>query len=290
MQTFLDLLTSRQVGLALSGGAVRGLAHIGVVKALESFGIKPTVVAGTSVGSLVGAAIAAGIGWRDMAEMARAVFWPALLRGQELERFCFEYLPQTFEDLKIPFAAVSTVVPAKRAIAITEGHLTSAISASCALRLRRSVVREGLRLKDGGFSCVLPTQACHQLGADFVIASDVWEWSSLMRSLGCSPAEPSWTSRVYPTHYRSALSRTNIHIHPEIPASSYVPGPASVNRMIAIGERATYRALELSKTLAATHGLHTVSLNSASKKERNRHTEARRDFRPPRRNGNRSIF
>jgi predicted acylesterase/phospholipase RssA len=244
MQISPEFLRLRQVGLTLSGGAVRGLAHIGVIKALDEVGIKPSVVTGTSVGSIIGAAIAAGRDWREIAEMARAIFWPALLRGKALERFCSDHLPETFGDLKLPFAAVSTIVPANRAIAITSGPLASAISASCALRLlRRPVIREGLRLKDGGFSCVLPTQACRKLGADFLIASDVWEWSSLMRSLGCSPAKP-WTSRAYPSQYRFALSFTDIHIHPEIPATSYVPGPSAVDRMIAIGERATHRALE----------------------------------------------
>jgi NTE family protein len=253
MQIALDLLSSRQVGLALSGGAVRGLAHIGVIKALDEVGIKPVVVAGTSVGSIIGAAIAAGMDWRNIAEMARAVFWPTLLSGPAVERFCTVHLPETFADLKLPFAAVSTLVPAKRAIAITKGRVASAISASCALRLlRRPVVRESFRLKDGGFSCVLPANACKELGADFVIASDVWEWSSLMRSLGCSPAGPGWKDRVYPSHYRSALSFTNLHIQPDIPISGYVPGSQAVTRMIAAGEGATYQALErFSRTLAA---------------------------------------
>lgn len=249
----MDLLTSRQIGLALSGGAVRGLAHIGVIKALNEAGIKPAVVAGTSVGSIVGAAIAAGKHWREIAEMARAVFWPTLLRGPALERFCADHLPHTFADLKLPFAAISTIVPSNRAISITSGQLTSAISASCALRLlRRPVVREGLRLKDGGFTSVLPSHACHELGTDFVIASDVWEWSSLMRSLGCSPVQQGWKTRPYPFHYRLALSHTNLHIHPYIPASIYLPGPRAVDRMIAIGEDATHRALEeLSRKMAA---------------------------------------
>lgn len=233
------------MGLALSGGAVRGLAHIGVIKALDEIGIKPKVVAGTSVGSIIGAALGAGKGWREIADMARTIFWPSLLRGQTLERFCADYLPETFEDLKLPFAAVSTLVPSRRAHVITTGPLASAISASCAVRfLRRPVVREGLRLKDGGFSCVLPTHVCRQLGADFVIASDVWEWSSLMRSLGYRPTDQRWTSRAYPSQYRQALSHANVHIHPEIPVAGYVPGPDSVERMIAVGERAAYRALD----------------------------------------------
>ena len=253
MQAGLDLLNSRQIGLALSGGSVRGLAHIGVIKALNEAGIRPAVVAGTSVGSLVGAALASGKQWREIADMARAVFWPTLLRGPALERFCAVYLPTTFADLKLPFAAISTIVPTHRAITITSGHLPSAISASCAVRLlRRPVVREGLRLKDGGFTCVLPSLACHELGTDFVMASDVWEWSSLLRSLGCSPMERGWKNRPYPVHYRLALSHTNLHIQPHIPASIYLPGPRAVDRMIAIGEDATYRALEeFSRRMAA---------------------------------------
>lgn len=221
---------------------MRGLAHIGVIKALHEVGIKPTVVAGTSVGSVIGAALSAGHDWRAIADLARSVFWPQLLHGKTLERFSVRHLPQSFEDLEIRFAAVATMVPSGGAFTITSGQLSSAISASCALRvLRRPVKREGLQLKDGGFSCVLPTHACRKLGADFVIASDVWEWSSMLRSLGCSPSK---TARFYPTHYQSALAHTDLHIHPEIPISGYVPGPTAVDRMIAVGERATVRMLE----------------------------------------------
>ena len=242
MSRTIDLLTKRQVGLALSGGAVRGLAHIGVIKALHEFGIKPSVVAGTSVGSIIGAALSAGNDWRAIADLARSIFWPQLLHGKTLERFSVRHLPETFEQLESPFAAVATVVPSGSAFTITSGQLSSAISASCALRvLRRPVEREGLQLKDGGFSCVLPTHACRELGADFVIASDVWEWSSVLRTLGCSPSK---TARFYPAHYRLALAHADLHIHPEIPISSYVPGPTAVDRMIAVGESATLRMLD----------------------------------------------
>ena len=241
MADYLDSLKSRRVGLALSGGAVRGLAHIGVIKALHEAGIRPAVIAGTSVGSIIGAALASGMGWSDMADMARSVFWPHLLHGKTLERFSTQYLPETFEHLETPFAAVATMVPSSSALTITSGQLSSAISASCAVRLlRRPVVRGGLQLKDGGFSCVLPTHACRELGADFVIASDVWEWSSLLRSLGCSPFR---MAHVYPSHYRFALSQADVHIHPQIPFSGYIPRARTVDRMIAVGEHAARHAL-----------------------------------------------
>ena len=81
-------LRSHRIGLALSGGSVRGLAHIGVVKALAEAGIKPTVITGTSAGSLIGAMLAAGMGWSEIASLARKTFWPKLLHGEMLEKFC----------------------------------------------------------------------------------------------------------------------------------------------------------------------------------------------------------
>ena len=234
----------KRLGLALSGGAVRGLAHIGVIKALQEAGIKPAVVAGTSVGSIIGAAFANGLDWRDMADMARSVFWPTLLRGKSLERLCVRYLPPTFDQLDMPFAAVATKTPSGSPLIMNSGALASAISASCSVRvLRRRVTRDGLKLKDGGFSCVLPTHVCRVMGADFTIASDVWEWSSMLRSLDFSPSETHWTSKAYPLHYRVAISHTDIHIHPEIPARGYVPDRRAVDRMIDIGERAALVAL-----------------------------------------------
>ena len=85
MEDVLRSLESKRVGLALSGGAVRGLAHIGVIKALDELGVKPAVVAGTSVGSIIGAALGAGMDWREIANMARSIFWPRLLHGKTLE-------------------------------------------------------------------------------------------------------------------------------------------------------------------------------------------------------------
>jgi len=238
-----EILRCRRVGLALSGGSVRGLAHIGVIKALTEAGIGPAVVTGTSAGSLIGAAFAAGMGWQELAEMARAVFWPALLAGSRLERFCARHLPDTFAELRLPFAALATRLPSREPVTLREGRLASAISASCALRVvRRPVVREGERLKDGGIVCVLPTEACRALGAEFVIASDVWELGSLLRGLGFHPRHP-YGLRVYPSHYRRAVRHADLLVTPAIPPAGYVPGAPAVERMIAAGERATQRAL-----------------------------------------------
>lgn len=241
MNSVIDRLRSRRIGLALSGGSVRGLAHIGVIKALAELGIRPAIVVGTSAGSLIGASVAAGLEWHEIAAMARSVFWPSLLHGARLEDFCAQHLPETFAHLFLPFAAVATALPTKRAVTITEGHLASAISASCALRvIRRPVERAGERLKDGGIACVLPALACREMGAEMVISSDVWELSALLRGMGLHHTQER---APYPAHYRIAVRHTDLLIQPSIPSAGYVPGAAAVERMIAAGEQAVHQAL-----------------------------------------------
>lgn len=223
---------------------MRGLAHIGVYKVLTEAGIQPAMIAGASAGSVIGAGIAAGMNWQDLRELARGVFWPKLLHGETLERFCARHLPDRFSELPLPFAAVATSVPDKQPFVITSGHLGSALSASCAMRvIRRCVHREGRQLKDGGIACVLPASVCRRMGAEFVIASDVWEVSSVLRGLGLGADHPK-RLRLYPAHYRNALHHTHLLIHPRVPFAGYWPGDMGVDRMIAAGEEAARRALE----------------------------------------------
>jgi hypothetical protein len=80
------------------------------------------------------------------------------------------------------------------------------------------------------------------LGAEFLIASDVWEYSSLMRAIGCHPARPDH-GRFYPEHYQRAFHHTDLHIHPFIPMSGYAPGAAAAKPMIAAGAEAARQAL-----------------------------------------------
>ncbi len=201
-------------------------------------------MAGTSAGSVVGAAYAAGYCWRGIAELASSAFWPSLLVGARLEQFCSRHLPEDFNELELDFSAVATLLPSRQPVSIREGRLASAINASCALRVvRRSVFREGRRLKDGGIACVLPARVCREMGADVVIASDVWELSSLLVSVGLSPDSPRRV-RLYPAHYRSALAATDLLVRPRLPLRGYLPTARGLQRMIAAGEAAANTALE----------------------------------------------
>ena len=222
---------------------MRGIAHIGVAKALTEYGIKPAVVVGTSVGSLIGAGIAAGMSWQEMKRMAEAVFWPSLLKGGNLEQFCSRYLPASFAELDLPFAAIATRLPGRRTVILQTGRLSPAISASCAMRVvRRAVSLNGERLKDGGCTCVLPSCECRALGAEFIIGSDVWQVAAFFRGLGINHAHRR-ARRVYPRHYLQATQSSDLLIQPDIPIKVYVPGAVSVDHLIAAGEVATRRAL-----------------------------------------------
>jgi NTE family protein len=251
----------RRVGLALSGGSVRGIAHIGVMKAVTEAGIQPEFVVGTSVGSIIGAGIAAGMGWRELKGMADSVFWPSLLAGRKLEQFCRRHLPASFADLKLPFAAIATIVPGKRTVVLKQGKLAPAISASCAMRLiRRAVPLDGERMKDGGMSCVLPSLECRSLGAEFVMGSDVWEIGAFLRGCGLDCDHPR-ARHVYPARYREAVKGSDVLVQPDIPVKVYVPGCLSIDQLIDAGERATRRALALVGK-EGTPGVERISLDA----------------------------
>src|SRR5690349_18960354 len=113
-------MTSRPtIALALSGGAARGMAHVGVLRALTEQNIPIDYIAGTSAGSMVGGAYAAGMTVEEIAEFGRALRWRDVGRmtmsrlgvqsNERLEQYMRERLPVTrFEDLTLPFAAVAT--------------------------------------------------------------------------------------------------------------------------------------------------------------------------------------
>src|SRR5262245_19789889 len=111
-------MARKKVGLVLSGGGARGFSHVGVVKVLAEHNIPIDLITGTSAGSFVGGALAAGLGSEEIVEMAHKIGWldivrPAfsfkgLLSNAPLGRFLEKNFPiRRFEDLKIPFAAVA---------------------------------------------------------------------------------------------------------------------------------------------------------------------------------------
>jgi NTE family protein len=176
-----------KVGLALSGGAARGMAHVGVLRALLENDIQIDCVAGTSAGSIVAGAFAAGMAIDEIADFGRNLRWRDIGRvtmsrlgiqsNERLEQYLQARLPITrFEDMPIPFAAVATDLATGGAVVLKDaGDVPFAIRASCTIPGWYVPVldQEGRQLVDGGLVAVIPSTVTRSLGAEIVIAIDV---------------------------------------------------------------------------------------------------------------------
>jgi len=176
-----------RIGLALSGGAARGIAHVGVLKALAEYEIPISCVAGTSAGSIVAGAFASGMQLADIETLGRTMRWRDLGRmtmsrlgvqiNDRLENYLRERFPVTrFEDLRMPLAVVATDLKSGSAVIMRdEGDIPFAIRASCAIPGWYVPVTdaEGRQLVDGGLVAGLPTAVVREMGAELVIGVDV---------------------------------------------------------------------------------------------------------------------
>lgn len=173
-----------RIGLALGGGAARGWAHIGVIKALDEAGIKPDIIAGTSIGAVVGGSYAAGA-MDDLETFARGltrrrVFGlldlnfagSGLISGNRLSRLLQARLHDVqIEDLPQGFVTVSTELGTGHEVWMSRGSLVEAMRASYALPgIFQPVNINGRWLVDGALVNPVPVSACRALGANIVIA------------------------------------------------------------------------------------------------------------------------
>ena len=192
------------IGLALGGGAARGLAHIGIVRTLVAHGIIPNVVVGTSIGAVVGGSYAAG--QLDALEQWARSLQPrnilsyldirlngsGLIGGDKLAAQLETAIGHTLiEDLPLKFATVATEVRTGHEIWLTHGRMVDAMRASYALPGIFSPVLVGDRwLVDGALVNPVPVSAARALGAEIVIAanlsSDVFTHSTTIYSYGPS--------------------------------------------------------------------------------------------------------
>jgi len=174
------------IGLALGGGGARGWSHIGVILALREAGIDPAVVAGTSIGSLVGAAYVAGrlddlkdwvesLTWQNVVGLLDVTVNGGLIKGDKLLNFFRSHFKDIdIEKLPKPFGAVATDLARGREVWLRSGSVIESVRASIALPgLFTPVEREGALLVDGGLVNPVPVSLCRAMGADVVIAVDL---------------------------------------------------------------------------------------------------------------------
>ncbi|EKF41214.1 patatin [Nitratireductor indicus C115] len=186
--------------LALGGGGARGLAHLHVIEVLDELGIRPRVIAGSSIGALMGAGLAAGITGKEIHAHARAILesraevasrlWRArpgnlseMVEGgfrfgqfnaeRIIKAFLPAAVPATFEELKIPLRVTATDYFGHELAVLDRGPLGQALAASAAIpAVFRPVVRNGRTLIDGGIYNPVPFDLVEG-EADILIAIDV---------------------------------------------------------------------------------------------------------------------
>ncbi len=191
---------SPSFGIAFGGGGARGLAHIHVIEALDELGIRPVAIAGSSIGAIMGAGMAAGMKGREIHDYARSIlgtraqvatrmwrarpgtFAEAMEGGLRVSQFNIERIlkaflpdavPETFAELKIPLKVTATDFFGHKLAVFSEGELNSALAASAAIpAVFRPVTRDGRVLIDGGIYNPVPFDLIDR-DADIVIAIDV---------------------------------------------------------------------------------------------------------------------
>ena len=206
-----------KIGLTLSGGGAKGLAHIGILKAIDSAGLKIDYITGTSMGSIIGGLYAVGYSADSIEKIARKIDWDLLLSNQlslrtitmeeksEYSKYVLELpwvnnwfqLPsgilegqelwlkfselffrvnriKDFKKFPIPFKCIATDVSSGNAVVLDSGEIISALRSSMAIpSIFTAVDYEGKKLVDGGIVRNFPVKDVKEMGADFVIGSNV---------------------------------------------------------------------------------------------------------------------
>jgi NTE family protein len=171
-----------KIGLALGGGFARGLAHIGVLKVFEEEGIPIDFIAGTSVGSVVGASYASGISAKELGEIASLVRFKdfsrwtvsrfGLFSNDKMADFLHKVLRcKTFEELRIPLAVTATDILTGEPAVFTKGNLVDPVRASCAYPgMFLPVNIDGRLLVDGLLAHAVPAEPLRELGAERIVS------------------------------------------------------------------------------------------------------------------------
>lgn len=189
-----------RLGIAFSGGAARGLAHIGVIQVLEEHGFTCDVVSGSSMGAYIGALWCAGLDgyalereahavshWRVLAQLMDPVFPPrrGFVRGDQIRRrLCDTIHAATFEELRTPLLVTATNLDTLSGALFTTGDVAQAVLASCAIPgICEPVEIDGSRYTDGAVTEPVPVAPLLDRGVDAVIAVDVMPPPSFQRYL-----------------------------------------------------------------------------------------------------------
>jgi NTE family protein len=232
-----------RIGLALGSGAARGWSHLGVIEALGEAGIVPDIIAGTSIGALVGAAQVAGrlpalrdwvaaAGWRDIVGLLDVrLTGGGLIEGADLIDFLRSLgIDAPIESYPTRFAAVATDLATGREVWLQSGPIEAAVRASAALPgLFSPVLAEGRWLVDGGLCNPVPVSVCRALGAEVILAVNL-NGDLLGRRFQAEPEPPPVTPAVPAEGFAEAMRHLPVTLRGQaaaIGARLFPPAPAT---------------------------------------------------------------
>jgi NTE family protein len=289
------------VGLALSGGGARGLAHIGVLRVLEREGIPVDYLAGTSMGGVIAAGYAAGMSSYDLERESLAITRKrhmlrladpglpngGLIRGERvLAFFKKEFGDKTFAELNLPLAVVAVDLNSHQEVVLREGPVALALRATTSLPgLFKPVEINGMRLVDGGVLNNLPVDVVSQMGAELTIAADIGlsQEDSIGQWIGNHRWVPEgiantlevlddtfYALRIAGQRNRLQQFTPDVLICPELPANvNVIVGYGRVKELITIGEHAMEDHIADIKTLLQPHRYWPFSYKTIEIKKRN---------------------
>ena len=246
---------SAKIGLAIGGGGARGAAAIGVLRIMEQAGIKPSFVAGTSAGAIVGALYCCGYTPDQLEHLYSSLSWLKLLKGNYLRKTIDELTDHCgdidFDTLPIPFRCVATNLDDYSEQVLSHGSLADCIKASASMPILFSPVRMmNMRLADGGMINNLPTDVVRQMGADIIIAIDLqqitfWQTDfSLKRRLGIGGLMHWAVSHPEVKRYRQNVKLADIYIKPPLRIiDGYFFSNRNCQRMIETGATEALRVI-----------------------------------------------
>lgn len=251
-------LFRKKVGLALSGGGPWGLAHIGVLKVLEENKIPIDYIAGVSAGALIGGFYAAKLNSQEIIDYARSTsglkIASIFLRGKSFVKFIKDFIGEvTFKELKIPFCAVATDLKTGDPIHIKTGKVADAIRASCAIPVifKPTTIDKYPLLVDGGLSEPVPIVALKKMGAEIIIAVNLYNEFSIDQEEKIGMTDMARRSLDIMLHNLADedIKTADVVVAPKISGLNWQSSLREKNRMtmITLGEAAMKEQLPLLK-------------------------------------------
>jgi NTE family protein len=233
------------IGVALSGGTAKAVAHIGVLRALEQSGLPISYLAGTSGGSLVATFYASGMPVGEIRDIAKNLSWGKLVKirvsrlgivsSKPIEDFVKRHIGDLdFSDFGVPTSVVATDLATGRRRAFSSGNVARAVRASCTIpQIFLPVEIDERYYVDGGFSEYLPVETLRDIGEMFVVGVHLAHKTPMYgRPRNYLQLAMHLTGLVARTNYVDSIKKADIVVHPDMDRFSpfdFEPGDDLVN-------------------------------------------------------------